>query len=155
MGETETMKNNIRITKVAIWVLTAVCAVLCLLGPKLVDYVVQRDGLLFAGRLRWWTILLAGYGLALCAFLCLHSLWVLLTRLQKGSVFVRENVESLRVIEREIETAAAGSLFLGITCLVLMFPVAIMALFVALIVRVVRSAFEEAVAMQDELDYTV
>ena len=59
------------------------------------------------------------------------------------------------MIEREVEAAAAGSLFLGITCLVLMILVAIIVLFAALIVRVVRGAFEEAVTMQDELDYTV
>ena len=149
------MKKNIRITKAVIWVLTAVCIALCLFGPKLVDFVVQREGHLFAGVLRWWTILVTGYGLAVCAFLCLHSLWVLLSRLEKGSVFVRENVESLRMIEREVEAAAAGSLFLGITCLVLMLLVAIIVLFAALIGRVVRGAFEEAVTMQDELDYTV
>ena len=48
------MKKNIRITKAAIWVLTAVCIALCLFGPKLVDFVVQREGHLFAGVLRWW-----------------------------------------------------------------------------------------------------
>lgn len=149
------MKNNIRITKAAIWVLAAVCGVLCLLGPRLVDYVVQRPGIVFQGALRWWTILLAGYALALAAFLCLHSLYVLLNRLERGKVFVRENVRSLRTVEKEIALAGAGSLFLGITCLLLMLAVAAVALFAALVVRVVRSAFEEAVRMQDELDYTV
>ncbi len=149
------MKNNIRIMKAAIWVLAAVCGALCLFGPKLVDSVVQCSEIVFRGALRWWIILLAGYALALAAFLCLRSLYVLLNRLERGEVFVRENVRSLCTVEKEITLAGVISLLLGITCLPLMLAVAAVILFAALVVRVVRSAFEEAVRMQDELDYTV
>ena len=43
------MKKNIRITKAAIWVLTAVCIALCLFGPETCRLCRAEEGHLFAG----------------------------------------------------------------------------------------------------------
>lgn len=65
------------------------------------------------------------------------------------------NVKGLRAISLEVGAAAALSLFLGITCTILMSAVAVMAAFMVLIIRVIQHSFERAVAMKDELDLTI
>lgn len=87
------------------------------------------------------------------AFL-LYSLYRLLQRIAKGQVFITANVEHLRYI--------SWSSFVGaIICVVSMayylpwILVALPAAFVGLIVRVVKNVVAQAVALQDEVDYTV
>lgn len=147
--------RNLQMTKAAVWVLAALCVGLCFAGPTLSGYLCERPAHFFDGDLRFRTILITGYLLAADAFACLRSLYVLLLRIGRGEVFVRENVTGLSHIAIEVLLAALGSLFLGITCTLLMLAVSVMAFFMVLIVNVVRSAFAKAVLMKDELDLTV
>lgn len=107
------------------------------------------------GPVRFWMILIAGYALAVLAFLCLFGLYRLIRRIEQGDIFTAANVKGLRAISLEVGAAAALSLLLGITCTILMSAVAVMAAFMVLIIRVVQHSFERAVAMKDELDLTI
>ena len=146
---------NFRITRLAIAAMTVLCAGMCAAGPKLTAFVMQRPSPMINGPVRFWMILIAGYALAVLAFLCLFSLYRLIRRIEQGDIFTAANVKSLRAISLEVGAAAALSLLLGITCTVLMTAVAAMAAFMVLIIRVVQHSFERAVSMKDELDLTI
>lgn len=146
---------NFRITRLAIAAMTVLCAGMCAAGPKLTAFVMQRPSPMINGPVRFWMILIAGYALAVLAFLCLFGLYRLIRRIEQGDIFTAANVKSLRAISLAVGAAAALSLLLGITCTVLMTAVAVMAAFMVLIIRVVQHSFERAVSMKDELDLTI
>ena len=96
-----------------------------------------------------------GYVLAALALWMLWQLERLLARLGQGAVFVPANVQALRRIAWCCALAAVICVPAGAA---LYFPFACMGIaagFMALIVHVLKNAFEQAVKMQDELDYTV
>ena len=85
----------------------------------------------------------------------LVSLYKFLRRIEKGEVFVPENVTALR----RISWCCAGA---AVLCLAAVFicyrPFAVLAAaagFMALLVRVLKNAFAQAVRMKNELDYTI
>ena len=135
--------------------MTVLCAGMCAAGPRLTAFVMQRPSPMINGPVRFWMILIAGYALAVLAFLCLFSLYRLIRRIEQGDIFTGANVNSLRAIALEVGAASVLSLLLGITCTILMSAVAVMAAFMVLIIRVVQHSFERAVAMKDELDLTI
>lgn len=147
--------KNIRITKAAILAMGVLCVVMVVTAPHIVGYVMRCPAALTDGLLRYGLMLGFGYILAGCAFTCLISLFRMISRIEKDEVFVRENVKSLGNIAVEVGLAAIVCFFLGITCLYLMLGVAVMAAFMVLIVLVVRSSFDRAVQMKDELDLTI
>jgi hypothetical protein len=78
----------------------------------------------------------------------------MLHRIESGQVFTTENVESLRLI-------SWSCIIGGLICLApsfYYFPwalVSVAAAFMGLIVRVVKNVVAQAVALKDEIDYTV
>lgn len=105
-----------------------------------------------------WFIAVAGLrpstGLT-ATLLVLVSLYKFLRRIEKGEVFVPENVAALR----RISWCCAGA---AVLCLAAVFicyrPFAVLAAaagFMALLVRVLKNAFAQAVRMKNELDYTI
>ena len=102
-----------------------------------------------------WVMLGLGYLLAALALWMLFNLFRLLGRVEKGAVFVAENVRSLRRIALCCALAALICIPAGA---VLYFPFACMGIaagFMALIVQVLKNTFAQAVRMKDELDLTV
>lgn len=94
------------------------------------------------------------YTTAVPALFILICLYRILSRLTKGLIFVRENVSSLRVISWLCFVCAFICLVAGFFYLP-WWIVAVAAAFIGLIVRVVRNVFARAVALQDEIDYTI
>lgn len=101
------------------------------------------------------TLLVLGYACAALAIGMLVSLYKFLRRIEKGEVFVPENVAALR----RISWCCAGA---AVLCLAAVFicyrPFAVLAAaagFMALLVRVLKNAFAQAVRMKNELDYTI
>ena len=102
------------------------------------------------------TLLVLGYACAALAIGMLVSLYKFLRRIEKGEVFVPENVAALRRISWCCTWAAALCLPVGaVLGLPFIFAIGVAAAFMALIVRVIKNAFAQAVKMKDELDYTV
>ena len=87
-------------------------------------------------------------------WVCLVQLWRLLGALKKGDVFTETNVERLRRISWCCVWAAAICLASTLYYRPFLF-VFVAAGFMGLIVRVVKNAFQQAVAMKNELDLTV
>ncbi len=88
------------------------------------------------------------------AWLILFDMWVLLRNLQKGRVFVDQNVTILRVVSYGF-VALAIATFVGGFFYLPFFIVTVASVFLTLIVRIVKNAFSEAVQMRSELDLTI
>jgi hypothetical protein len=88
------------------------------------------------------------------AWVCLYQLWRLLGRVRGGAVFDAENVYRMRVVSWCCLSAAAVCLLSTAYYLPFVF-VAVAAGFMGLVVRIVKNAFQQAIAMKDELELTV
>lgn len=103
-------------------------------------------------KVRWFAACV--YACNFPAFVLLWNMNRLLANLRRGIVYVAENVRLLRTVS--YCCFAACLICLGFGAAV---PTVLMVFFAAgfmgLIVRIVKNAFEQAVAMQDELDFTV
>ena len=88
------------------------------------------------------------------AWPCLYQLWRLLSSVGRGEVFTAENVRRMRAVSWCCGAAALISALSAAYYLPFGF-VAVAAGFMALIVRIVKNAFQQAIAMKDELDLTV
>ena len=99
-------------------------------------------------------LMLLFYLCSVAGWAALWNLWKLLKNIRKGQVFVAENVAAMRLVS----WCCFG---VGIVCVVgavVYLPLLIAAAaagFMGLIVRIVKNAFEQALAMKDELDFTV
>lgn len=100
-------------------------------------------------------------GLMVTVYLCsvfgwllLYRLWSLLGNLQKSEVFIEENVTYLRSVSWYCIWVALICL-VSCVCYVSFVFVAIAAAFMALIVRIVKNVFQQAISMKSELDLTV
>lgn len=88
------------------------------------------------------------------AWVILFKLWRLLDSLSRGEVFVERNVSHLRAVSWCC--AAVAAVCLVSTAYYLPFLlVAGASAFMALIVRIVKNVFQQAIAMKNELDLTV
>ena len=88
------------------------------------------------------------------AWLTLWSLRCLLQNLRRGAVFTEENVRLLRRVSWCCAIAAAVTALNALYYLPYLF-LAVAEGFMALIVRIVKNAFQEAAAMRSELDLTI
>lgn len=102
-----------------------------------------------------------GAGMTATIYLCsvfgwvlLWQMWRLLGNIRRGEVFTLSNVRCLRTVSWCC--VAAGAICLASTFFYAPFAaVAIAAGFMALIVRIVKNVFQQAISMKDELDYTI
>ncbi|MBQ9685124.1 MAG: DUF2975 domain-containing protein [Oscillospiraceae bacterium] len=99
-------------------------------------------------------LMLSVYLGSVFGWICLWQLWKLLGNIRRGEVFVLENVRRMRRISWCCLWAALICLVSAAYYLPFGF-VAIAAGFMALIVRIVKNAFQQAIDMKEELDYTV
>lgn len=94
------------------------------------------------------------YTASVPAWILLYQLWKLLGTVGAGGVFTQGSIRCLRVISW---CCVAAALICALSALYyLPFLIAAVAAgFMALIVRIVKNCFEQAVRMKDELDLTV
>lgn len=100
-------------------------------------------------------LLVLGYLCAVLAFGMLFSLYKFLRRIEAGQIFVPANVTALRRISWCCVGAAVLCLPAGVGIYLPFAFLGVAAAFMALIVRVLKNAFEQAVRMKDELDLTI
>ena len=109
-------------------------------------------------RLMHWQLgvllMVSIYSGSVFAWLCLYRLWRLIANVRRGEVFVDANIRHMRVISWCCAAAAVICLLSAAYYLPFIF-VAVAAGFMALIVRIVKNAFQQAIAMKDELDLTI
>jgi len=109
-------------------------------------------------RLMHWQLgvflMLSIYGGSVFAWICLYQLRRLLRSVGRGEVFTAANVRCMRIVSWCCAAAAAICLLSAAYYLPFAF-VAVAAGFMALIVRIVKNAFQQAIAMKDELELTI
>lgn len=140
-------------------VLSQVCAAifaLCLLALDIGAYWIAswfvRSELL---RAQYAALLMVSlYSGSVFAWLCLYRLWRLLDNIRRGELFVSENVRCMRAVSWCCAGASAVCALSALYYTPFLF-ITVAAGFMALIVRIVKNAFEQAIAMKDELDLTV
>lgn len=125
--------------------------------PRIVSWVLAVHALqLVHGPKLGYFLLGLGYCSAALALWMLYNLYMFLARIEKEEVFTPANVLALRRISWCCTWAAALCLPVGaVLGLPFIFAIGVAAAFMALIVRVIKNAFAQAVKMKDELDYTV
>lgn len=104
-----------------------------------------KEGLIFVGTL---------YGCSIPGYILLYSLYRLIRNLEQGQVFVPQNVAYLRRVSWCC-VAAAIICFAGVGTYHSFLIITVAASFMALIVRVIKNIFQQAILMKDELDLTV
>ena len=94
------------------------------------------------------------YLCSIFGWVLLWQMWTLLNNIRRSEVFIPENIRCLRIVSWCC--VAAGAICLVSTLFYIPFAaIAIAAGFMALIVRIVKNVFEQAIRMKDELDYTI
>jgi Protein of unknown function (DUF3036). len=99
-------------------------------------------------------LLTALYIGAVCGEICLYFLLKLLKNIRKEQVFIQENCKCLRYISWCCLAAAVPFFVFGFWRFI-SFAIALAAAFFGIILRVVKNVFEQAVALQEENDYTI
>ena len=94
------------------------------------------------------------YIISMIGYVFLYCMWRLIANIRKSEVFTAVNVKILRIISWLCILVALAA-FAGGFFLRAFFLVSAAAAFMSLIVRVVKNAFQQAIAMKDELDLTV
>lgn len=144
-------QKSILLSRVLVWVFTA--AILLLdIGSLALCILHIEIGIIDRPSLIWLTLccwLCSGFG-----YLLLYRMNCLLSNLQQERVFVPENVKYMRTVSYCCFAACGICFFFGLRMPTLL-SVTLAAGFVGLIVRIVKNVFENAIAMKDELDYTV
>ncbi|MBQ6678914.1 MAG: DUF2975 domain-containing protein [Lachnospiraceae bacterium] len=111
-------------------------------------------GTRFPGDTVYYIIVTVLYICTVIGWIFLIFMWRLLANVKRGEVFVTENVKLMRIISWLCVLVAVVCAVSGAFYHALLF-VAVAAAFVALIVRIVKNCFQQAIAMKDELDLTV
>lgn len=94
------------------------------------------------------------YSCSIFAWILLVNLWKLLTNIQRGMHFETSSVRYLRISSWCCAGVCAICL-LSTLYYVPLILVSIASSFMALIIRIIKNIFEQAIAMKTELDYTV
>ena len=145
--------RSVRLSQACLVLFAAALAALDIGGYWIVGYMME-----IVRGLEFWqqgaVVLAAVYCGSVPAWILLASLWGLLGRLRRGLVFDAANVRLMRRASWCCCAAGAISLLAGCFWLPLLM-VSLAAFFVGLVVRIVKNAFEQAIAMKDELDWTV
>lgn len=146
---------SIGVTKAFIALLNLGAVVMCIFGPRLVDIVMTKESPLAPANYRYWILLIGGYILATIFFVFLFLLYKLVCRIELGEVFVEQNVKALNSLSNLVFLACIITFGIGITCTYMILIVTLSTAFMTPIISVIKHAFARAVAMKDELDFTV
>lgn len=147
------LKKSTRLSQVCLVILAGVMAAMDLFGLRLRDFLLHKlwgldgpyDGLF---------LLLTLYVGSVFVWVLLAALWRLLSQLNRGEVFTERNVTLLRISSWCCACGGVVALVSGAYYLPFVL-IGVAACFVALIIRIVKNVFQQAIAMKDELDFTI
>lgn len=151
-------KKSIILTKFCILALMVISVIMMFCGRYLISRFLSMTGgakINISKELSLYIITFISYILGIIAQVTLFCMLKFVTNLEKDLVFIPQNIKWLRFIS--YGCLSAGLLLIIVTVvyhkLYLIFSLA--ALFMMLIVRVIKNAFEQAVKMKEELDLTI
>ena len=151
-------KRSIILTKFCILALMLVSVIMMFCGKYLISrFLILTGGakIDISNEFSFYIITFISYMLGIIALLTLFCMLRFIVNLENDLVFVPQNIKWLRFISYGCLSAG---LLLIITTVVyhkLFLVLSLAALFMMLIVRVIKNAFEQAVEMKEELDLTI
>ena len=151
-------KKSIILTKFCILALMLASVIMMFCGKYLISrFLILTGGakIDLSNEFSFYIITFISYMLGIIALLTLFCMLRFTINLEKDLVFVPQNIKWLRFISYGCLSAG---LLLIITTIVyhkLYIALSLAALFMMLIVRVIKNAFEQAVKMKEELDLTI
>ena len=151
-------KRSIILTKFCILALMLVSVIMMFCGKYLISrFLILTGGarINISNEFSFYIITFISYILGIIALLTLFCMLRFTINLEKDLVFVPQNIKWLRFISYGCLSAG---LLLIITTVVyhkLFLVLSLAALFMMLIVRVIKNAFEQAIEMKEELDLTI
>lgn len=151
-------KKSIILTKFCIIALMLISLIMMCFGNYLIARFLTMTGgarINISKELSFYIITFISYVLGIIALCTLFCMFRLVSNLEKDEVFTAENIKWLRYIS--FGCLAAGALLIIITVVYdkYFLVLTLAALFMMLIVRVIKNAFEQALAMKEELDLTI
>lgn len=150
------MEKHIRGTRIFTAAMLAASLIASAYGIELIRRAAwQAAHFALAPEILFLIYVVAGYGCAVSMIAMLIILWRFLSRIEHESVF---SAETVRDLKRLGTCCLAGALLSGIFGLFFRWSflaAAVAAIFMVLILRVVRDAFGKALEMKDELDLTI
>ena len=144
--------KSLWLSKICIKLFTIIMIVVAVFAPKIFSALIEIRVAYLGGTLPYF--LISTYTLCVPATLALSGLWRLLDNIDKGEVFIENNVRILRMLSWRC-------IFAGGICLVsavYYLPFIIIAAaagFVGLLLRIVKNVFARAVEIKQDNDFTI
>ena len=145
-------ERSVWLSQFCVWLFAVLLAGGCITAPWLFRLFLRLRSPMLDGTYAYF--LVTTYVFAVPAFLALYLLNRLLANIRHSQVFIPTNVTYLRVLSWCCFFAAIVFAISATYYIVFLFLALGMA-FMGLILRVVKNAFERAVLLQEENDYTI
>lgn len=144
--------KSLLLTRVCVWLSAVALVLLCVSAPWLFSWFIQK-GLILPPQSRDY-FLVTTYTVAVPAAIALYMMNRLLANIRKEEVFTEKNTRYLRGMSWCC--LAAGLIFLVSSFYYLpFFALCAAAVFMALILRVIKNVFAQAEEIKKENDYTI
>ena len=151
-------KRSIILTKFCILTLMLVSVIMMFYGKYLISrFLILTGGakIDISNEFSFYIITFISYMLGIIALLTLYCMLRFTINLEKDLVFVPQNIKWLRFISYGCLSAGLLLIIATVVYHKLFLVLSLAALFMMLIVRVIKNAFEQAVEMKEELDLTI
>lgn len=151
-------KRSIILTKFCILALMLTSVIMMFCGKYLISRFLTLTGgarINISNEFSFYIITFISYILGIIALLTLFCMLRFIVNLENDLVFVPQNIKWLRFISYGCLSAGLLLIIATVVYHKLFLVLSLAALFMMLIVRVIKNAFEQAVEMKEELDLTI
>ena len=151
-------KRSIILTKFCILALMVISVIMMFCGRYLISRFLSMTGgakINISKEFSFYIITFISYILGIIAQVTLFCMFKFVTNLEKDLVFIPQNIKWLRFISYGCLSAGLLLIIVAVVYHKLYLIFSLAALFMMLIVRVIKNAFEQAVKMKEELDLTI
>ena len=148
-------KRSIILTKFCILVLMLASVIMMFCGKYLISrFLILTGGakIDISNEFSFYIITFISYILGILALLTLFCMLRFIVNLENDLVFVPQNIKWLRFISYGCLSAGLLLIIATVVYHKLFLVLSLAALFMMLIVRVIKNAFEQAIEMKEELD---
>jgi len=152
------MKNDNRqnetllVSKVFTIMLMGALVIILFLSPQIIEFLLIRSTNAYAVGATLFFITFFVGAIPVAAILVI--MYLLLHRISKGEVFVKKNVTYLKFMSLLFHIGAIISFLSGIYYGPWV-PIGVAAIFMALVIRVIKNVIEKAISLQDDVDHTI
>lgn len=151
-------KRSIILTKFCILALMLASVIMMFCGKYLISrFLILTGGakIDISNEFSFYIITFISYMLGIIALLTLFCMLRFIVNLENDLVFVPQNIKWLRFIGYCCLSAGLLLIIATVVYHKLFLVLSLAALFMMLIVRVIKNAFEQAIEMKEELDLTI